>query len=700
MLVRRAISRCLPLLPPIVFGLLLAIANPPSFAQTTVAPTLTIDGLGNGAASIDGPWQFHLGDDLRWASPDLNDATGQGGWEQLQADQSWGEQGHRSYAGYAWYRRHLNLTPSVSAPPEFSLLVPNIEDVYEIYWNGALVAKLGKLPPNPSYPYSKVPHTFPLGPIRDGVLAVRVWKSPLDSFSSGLEGGFTAVPVVGSAAAIADRKTDSDYQWLRSRQYSFALTSLYGLVMILSLIAWLRNPAQRLLLWMSLFCLAPLLTLFLVGLQLPWSYNFGLGWLQPVHALADVSLWFLLLWLLRLTDNRALVRWTKILAWIDITANVLDGLLTMLDWSNPAITHFEQGADAFLTVFETLPELLPLVLVGFALRKKLDPARWLVSIFAFLTTLISNLRIAVSQGSRYTHWTLNDKIAAPLFTIYGNRFDLLTLARTGLLLSVVYAVYRYTRESAQRQGALEQELRSAQELQQVLIPDALPSVPGYSITSAYRPAQEVGGDFFQVIPVKPGPNSTEATLLVLGDVSGKGLRAAMTVSLIVGTIRTLAEFSPEPAHILSGLNRRLHGRLHGGFATCLAMLLYPDGTCVLANAGHPSPFLNQHEVDMPGALPVGVVDDSVYPETTVHLSEGDHFVLYTDGLLEARTTSGELFGFDRLSQLMEQRPSAEQAIQAAADFGQEDDITVLALTRLAVGEQSSILLSAPVLAQA
>jgi serine phosphatase RsbU (regulator of sigma subunit) len=288
-----------------------------------------------------------------------------------------------------------------------------------------------------------------------------------------------------------------------------------------------------------------------------------------------------------------------------------------------------------------------------------------------------------------------------LFTIYGNRFDLLTLARTGLLLSVVYAVYRYTRESAQRQGALEQELRSAQELQQVLIPDALPSVSGYSITSAYRPAQEVGGDFFQVIPVKAGPdNPAGSTLLVLGDVSGKGLRAAMTVSLIVGTIRTLAEFSPHPADILAGLNRRLHGRLHGGFATCLVMLLYPDGTCVLANAGHPSPFLNQQEIDMPGALPVGVVDDSAYTEITIHLREGDHFVLYTDGLLEARTTNGELFGFDRLSTLMERRPSAEQAIKAATDFGQEDDITVLTLTRLGIGEESSVLLSAPALAPA
>jgi serine phosphatase RsbU (regulator of sigma subunit) len=263
------------------------------------------------------------------------------------------------------------------------------------------------------------------------------------------------------------------------------------------------------------------------------------------------------------------------------------------------------------------------------------------------------------------------------------------------MLSIVYAVYRYTREAALRQGAMEQELRSAQELQQVLIPELLPSLPGYSVTSAYIPAQEVGGDFFQVIPGSDG-----AAWLVLGDVSGKGLRAAMTVSLIVGMLRTLAEFTTQPAEILAGLNRRLYGRLHGGFVTCLVMLLHADGSCVLASAGHPPPFVNQKEVPLPGALPLGLVAETAYEQITVPLQEGDHLVLYTDGLLEARAAGGELFSFDRLSSLMQQKPSAEQATKAATDFGQEDDITVLTLTRLAKGEVASTSLKAPELAPA
>lgn len=660
------------------------------------SPVLNASGLGKGSIALDGPWQFHLGDDLTWASPETNDTSGEDGWEQLTADRPWGEQGHLSYTGYAWYRRHLKVEPSAGASPDFHLLIPRIEDVYEIYWNGRLVGKQGKFPPDSRYPYTPQPQIYPMGQAREGVLAVRVWKAPLDSFDNGLQGGFVSPPILGSEAALADHKAARDYRWLYSRQYLFAIDSLYFLVMALSLLAWLRDRSQKLLLWMSLYASGPLLTLFLVILPLPWSYRFALGWLQPVHALIDISLWYLLLWLLRLTDNRFLTRLTFGLAWTTLIANVLDGMLTFIDWTNPAAVHWEQGLDAFFTIFETLPELLPLLIVAFALRKKLDLARWLVAIFAFTSSLISNFRIAVSQGSRFTHWTLGRTINAPLFTILGNPFTPLTLANTALLLSVVYAVYRYTREAALRQGAMEQELRSAQELQQVLIPERLPSLPGYTVTSAYLPAQEVGGDFFQVIPDGPDGSSW----LILGDVSGKGLRAAMTVSLIVGMLRTLVDFTPEPAEMLRGLNRRLYGRLHNGFATCLVMRLHPGGGCVMASAGHPAPFLQQQEIDLPGALPLGLEPEVVYEQRAVELREGDHLVLYTDGLLEARAANGEIYSFQRLRDLMEHRPSAEQATKAATDFGQEDDITVLTLTRLEHGQKPSTLLSAPTLAPA
>jgi serine phosphatase RsbU (regulator of sigma subunit) len=251
---------------------------------------------------------------------------------------------------------------------------------------------------------------------------------------------------------------------------------------------------------------------------------------------------------------------------------------------------------------------------------------------------------------------------------------MLTIATVLLLVAIVYAVWRYETEQRERQTRLDEEFRNAQELQQLLVPESLPEVPGYTVTSAYQPAQEVGGDFFQVIPLPEG-----GALAVVGDVSGKGLKAAMTVSLIVGALRSLAETTSEPAEILAGLNRRLHQRLQGGFVTCVAARLEAEGGCTIANAGHLAPFLNGDEVEMAGALPLGLTADAAYEEVTVQLGAGDRLTLYTDGLPEARNAAGELFGFARVAELVAGDPDAGAMAAAAVRFGQEDDVTVLSL---------------------
>ena len=659
---------------------------------------LKVDGLGKGTVALDGPWQFHVGDNPEWALGQTNDATGNEDWEQISPDKTWGAQGHPAYTGYAWYRKHIHLAPAPDADRDFALLIRHVDDAYEVYWNGMLVGHNGTLPPHPFFYFSQPAQTFGLGPVRDGVLVLRVWKGPLNSFDSDQLGGLYAVPVVGSPTAIAALKDQLDYTWLRSRQYYFGLQSLYGLVMLLSLLAWLRNRGQRVLLWMAIFSLAPLLALVLTGLRLPWSYDAALGWLQPVLSMQDIGLWFLLLYLLELHENSRLARFTRMLAIVSIISTSLDGALSACDWTNPLFAPWVQLADAALTVVFTLAEAFPLVLVALALRKRLDPARWLVAITAVFAEMISVVRIAVQQGSRYTHWTLGAKIGAPIFTINGNVFTAQTIANTLLLLAIIYAVYRYLQESSRRQSTLEEEFKSARELQQVLIPENLPALPGFAMTSAYKPAQEVGGDFFQIIPLEG--EYAGSTLILLGDVSGKGLRAAMTVSLIVGAVRTLARFAPSPAEVLGELNQRLFGRLQGGFATCLALRVGADGSCVMASAGHPAPFLNKQEVNLPGALPLGVMPGASYEEMTIALREGDHFALYTDGLLEARSANGEIFSFDRLDALFATHPDAAKASATAVDFGQDDDITVLTLTRLGSGEQSTSKLSAPHLAQA
>ena len=169
----------------------------------------------------------------------------------------------------------------------------------------------------------------------------------------------------------------------------------------------------------------------------------------------------------------------------------------------------------------------------------------------------------------------------------------------------------------------------------------------------------------------------------------------MTVSLIVGVIRTAADTSDDPAEVLAILNRRLYGRLQNGFVTCLALRLDVDGECVVANAAHLSPFLNENELNLPGALPLGLDLSAEYEKIFLRLAIGDRLTLYTDGLLEARNAAGELFSFERLRALIATRPNAKQATEAAVAFGQDDDVTVITLTRLAPGVEATTSLLKP-----
>ena len=167
-------------------------------AQQTSTSALKIDALGKGAAPLDGPWQFHPGDNPAWAEPEVDDATGHDGWEQLKADAPWGAQGHPNTEGYGWYRRHIDLTLAPGAPSDVALLIPAIDDVYELYWNGRPVGHLGSFPPHVDFQSAIPAQTYGLGPVRSGVLAVRVFKVPFASNDDGTAGGFEGVPIIGS----------------------------------------------------------------------------------------------------------------------------------------------------------------------------------------------------------------------------------------------------------------------------------------------------------------------------------------------------------------------------------------------------------------------------------------------------------------------------------------------------------------------
>lgn len=258
---------------------------------------------------------------------------------------------------------------------------------------------------------------------------------------------------------------------------------------------------------------------------------------------------------------------------------------------------------------------------------------------------------------------------APLFP--SDVADAIFLLAIGAVMLVRFTTLN--REQARVSG----ELAAAREIQLELVPAILPILPGCRLDAAYIPASEVGGDFYQVLSRSDG-----SSLLIIGDVSGKGLKAAMTGALAIGASRTLASQGLSPGALLSRLNESLHGATHGGFVTCLCGQLSRNGCLTLANAGHIPPYRNGEEILLETGLPLGIVSGIEYPETVIKLAPGDTTVMLTDGVLEAQSSSGELFGFER-TLAISVHPVAQIAAAAQA-FGQQDDITVLSLTLTAV----------------
>jgi hypothetical protein len=241
---------------------------------------------------------------------------------------------------------------------------------------------------------------------------------------------------------------------------------------------------------------------------------------------------------------------------------------------------------------------------------------------------------------------------------------------TGLLAIIVIIFVRFLRIHHEQERA-SGELAAARSVQELMIPREKVETPGYEVDSVYTPATEVGGDFFHIEPTSDG-----GLLVTLGDVAGHGLQAAMNVSMLMGALRRSEEKSP--ARILESLNRVLIGS--ESFTTCQVAWFGPDGEVVVANAGHLPPYLNTQEVRLPGGLPLGVLGEITYDEVRLYLHPGDRLLMMSDGVVEARHGSGELFGFERVHNLSNQ--SAFYIADAAKAFGQEDDITVLTIRRM------------------
>ncbi len=235
-------------------------------------------------------------------------------------------------------------------------------------------------------------------------------------------------------------------------------------------------------------------------------------------------------------------------------------------------------------------------------------------------------------------------------------------------------------ESARERAAYAAELQAASTVQQLLLQSASSPTPGFCVESVYVPASEVGGDFFFVSPAPDG-----SLTAIIGDVSGKGLTAAMRVAMILGALRR--ETAHDPGKILADLNNVLIAQGQLGFTTACCICIALSGEFTLANAGHIAPYLSGRELDTPPALPLGLVPDQAYELVHGRLKASDRLVLLSDGVPEARSKTGELYGFDLLPNLT--LKSAQEIADTAQCFGQEDDITVLTLNLALTGESAS-----------
>ena len=222
--------------------------------------------------------------------------------------------------------------------------------------------------------------------------------------------------------------------------------------------------------------------------------------------------------------------------------------------------------------------------------------------------------------------------------------------------------------SAARQR-LSGEMEAARAVQQLLLTATDATGSDFVIETEYLPAQEVGGDFYYVL----APES-DSRMVVLGDVSGKGLKAAMVVSVAVGILRT--QKSKSPGEILAALNDGLAGQLGGAFVTCSCACFGPGGSATMASAGHPAPYCDGRELQMEAGLPLGIVPGVKYAES---VAKGSWFTFVSDGVVEAANAKGELFGFERTREISGK--SAREIAGAAKAWGQNDDITVVTVRR-------------------
>lgn len=249
---------------------------------------------------------------------------------------------------------------------------------------------------------------------------------------------------------------------------------------------------------------------------------------------------------------------------------------------------------------------------------------------------------------------------------------------------------RIEQERVRERERIEQELQTARSIQHAFLPMNVPALPGWRFAPYYQPARDVGGDFYDFLPFEDGRLG-----LVIGDVSGKGIPAALLMATVHTMLRTAVQGTISPGEVLARVNELLAAEIPAGmFVTCFFALLDPaSGHLCYANAGHEPPY-RQHEGHAAElratGMPLGMLPGTRYDEYEITLAPGDSLLFYSDGLVEAHNPASEMFGFPRLQSILTEQTRGTSLIDmllselkgfTGEEWEQEDDVTLLTLAR-------------------
>jgi len=602
----------------------------------------------SGLVTLNEGWLEQGGDNPAWAQPEFNDS----GWEKVDLD----DLGPASL-GWTWYRAHVKLAPGHDA---VHLLIGGGTGTYELYINGRRVDGASI---EPSWRMSRpTEQVFPLGDTDiDLVIAIRthithsyvIWHLPTFLTAD-----------IGTPGAIENKRAAMEAVRLYAAIPSIAINLVLVLAAFGAFSLFRSQAGHREYMWLGLYLLS-------LGISdgLLYTSSSGLLPLAWNDHMADPLIYVYTIMQIEFTFSFAAKRVGRI--WRGYEALLLAGVFL-----NSLVSVGWLSSDLYVIVEAViiLPAALLLpVLLYFWKRKGNREVGWLI--LPSILPAASTAAFSAGSASIFTGWGKLDFLATPI-PVGPVVLQLSDVSGFLFVLAIAFVMFfRFTRVSRE-QTRVAAELEAAREIQQRLVPAHLPKLKEYIIEAAYFPAQEVGGDFYQVFE-----QDDDARLIVVGDVSGKGLKAAMTGTLALGALRTLANEGLGPAAVLTRLNQQLAISNDGGFITCLCARLTDDGELTVANAGHLSPYRNGVELEVSADLPLGISPRETYIERTFQLDPGDTLTLLSDGVLEARDAHGKLFGFERTRAISGQ--SAGDIAQAARDYGQEDDITVLTLARIA-----------------